>query len=387
MGLLTRIGALVIISAFSWDTVYAQLPATGTQEAPSLGDVARQNRQNKPQHDTTRPEIKQLIADMTAAGEGSADEDQYRHEIQDLLVQQKFETLDKAAHEVRISRARLAGGGWRLYVFYDAAAKPSSGKAATDAEWDMHIATLTRWVTERPQSITARVALAEAYLGWGWMARGHGYANTVSNQGWGLMGERVARAKKILIDAGSLPEKCPFWFESMQHLALAEGWDKTRARALLDQAVSFEPTYYHFYREYANFVLPKWYGEDGEAEAFANEVASSAPGLEGAFLYFEIATTIHCSCGERKHGLRMSWDRIKQGYAAMEQLYGTSTLKMNRFAYVAYLAQDHKAAHDVFVQIGTNWDEKTWGTRQEFDHARAWADADATPQVRVQSSR
>jgi hypothetical protein len=59
-------------------------------------------------------------------------------------------------------------------------------------------------------------------------------------------------------------------------VALSEGWDKAQAKELLDAAVAFEPTYYNVYREYLNFLLPKWYGEPGEAEAFA-EQAKAAP--------------------------------------------------------------------------------------------------------------
>jgi hypothetical protein len=169
----------------------------------------------------------------------------------------------------------------------------------------------------------------------------------------------------------------------MQHVALAQGWDKSRARALLDQAVSFEPGFYHFYREYVNFVLPRWYGRDGEAEEFVDNVSRSVGGQEGAFLYFELSTVINCNCSADNHVSRTSWERTKQGYAAMEQLYGTSTLKMNRLAYMAYINKDYAAAHQTFTQLGNSWDKKTWGTRQLFDMARAWAMSDAGPQGRL----
>jgi hypothetical protein len=63
----------------------------------------------------------------------------------------------------------------------------------------------------------------------------------------------------------------------MQEIALAQGWDKQQARELFDQATAFAPYFYHFYREYANFLLPKWYGEEGEIQAFAEEVSSRLP--------------------------------------------------------------------------------------------------------------
>ena len=381
-----RAASLITRTVFFGLALWFCLPAAEAQQDLSLGEIARKNRETKPDHDTTPPDIKKLIDDMASAAEGSADEGQYQREIQELIAQQKFAALDQQAHEARVTKARFSGGDWKLHAFYEIVSTPPSGKKASDYEWMKHLTVLTRWATERPQSITARVALAEAYIGWGWAARGHGFANTVTNQGQASIERRAAEAKKILNDAGGLPEKCPYWFQAMQHVALIEGWDKARARALLEQAVSFAPDYHHFYREYANFILPRWYGREGEAEAFAESLASSAPGTQADFLYFEIATMVHCSCGEQ-HELRMSWSRIKQGYAAMEQLYGTSTLKMNRYAYLAFLAKDHETAHDLMAKIGTTWDEKTWGTRQSFNLAQAWASANATPQVTVQTAR
>ncbi len=80
----------------------------------------------------------------------------------------------------------------------------------------------------------------------------------------------------------------------MQQLAIAQGWNRSQARQLLDQAVAFEPDYYHYYREHANYLLPKWYGEPGEAEAFAEEASNKVGGQEGKFVYFEIASLIMC---------------------------------------------------------------------------------------------
>jgi hypothetical protein len=73
-------------------------------------------------------------------------------------------------------------------------------------------------------------------------------------------------AASTLADAAKLREKCPYWYEAMQVVALNQGWNKSEARELMEQAAAFEPGFYHFYREYANFVLPKWYGETGKRE-------------------------------------------------------------------------------------------------------------------------
>jgi hypothetical protein len=65
---------------------------------------------------------------------------------------------------------------------------------------------------------------------------------------------------------------------------------------------------------------------------------------------------------------------MKQGYAAMEKLYGTSSLKKNRLAYLALLAGDKVTARQMFASIGNDWSDRVWYSRQRFDAARARAE-------------
>ena len=136
----------------------------------------------------------------------------------------------------------------------------------------------------------------------------------------------------------------------------------------------FEPEFYHVYRLYANYLQPKWYGNDGEAEAFAEEISRRLGGREGDFVYFEIGSVLNCApCGNGSSGFKLSWPRIKDGYWAMEHLYGTSNLKTNRFAFMAVKAGDKTAATKVFSEIGDKWDKARWNRKQAFDAARDWA--------------
>ena len=80
---------------------------------------------------------------------------------------------------------------------------------------------------------------------------------------WKQFGSGSAHAKTLLLEASSLKERDPAWHYMMQRVALAEGWNKARARELFARAIAFEPGYYHYYRQYANYVLPQWNGESG----------------------------------------------------------------------------------------------------------------------------
>ncbi|HLK03561.1 MAG TPA: hypothetical protein VKT53_03900 [Candidatus Acidoferrum sp.] len=303
-------------------------------------------------------------------------DDGYKAHISVLFLQHDFSQLEKEIHLARSSKVRLQGGIWKLNMFYDGVTEASSGASSGTLDWDGHFDNIKKWIAAYPQSSAARIALAESYINYAWAARGHGYADTVSASGWGSFEDRISLAESTLVDAARLPEKCPYWYEVMQQVALAQGWDRPQARALFDEATAFEPTYYHYYREYANFLQTKWYGEEGETQAFAEEVAKRVANPEGSILYFEIASMLVCPCDEEHNQMdTMSWPKIKEGYATLKNSYGTSSLKSSRFAYMSVVAGDKESARATFAQLGEQPDLKVWIAPRYFQKAKDWATA------------
>jgi hypothetical protein len=338
-----------------------------------LMQAVREYRRNV--HPVGASGTSQHAQDFTNSANSVRDnEGEYQRGIAADFVEKNFDSLERSAHDARTEKSRFSGGVWKLYSFYTALSAPIIGEQTTDEDWKLHIAILKEWELAKPESVTARVALAETYINYADHARGQGYANTVSDTGWKLHAERNALAASTLIEAARLKEKCPFWYEVMQHVALGQGWDKSSARELFEQAVAFEPSYYHFYREYTYYLLPKWYGAPGEAEDFAAEVSKRVSGPEGKFIYFEIASLITCQCDSNdSHMEKLSWPTIKEGYAALGQLYGLSPLKTNRFAHMAYEAGDQNAAREAFAMIGDDWDHQVWRSSANFETAKVWA--------------
>ncbi len=293
--------------------------------------------------------------------------------MKSLLMQEKFDDLEQVEDDARTKKARHSGGGWVAYDFYDAVSSPLT-PVPTAAEWEDHLALLNKWVAAKPESATARIALASGYYSRAWAARGNGYANTVDNSAWKIFYQNIALMKSQLLQASKLKDKDPYWYEAMQQVALTEGWDNAQARDLFDQASAFEPTFYTYYREYANYILPRWNGEEGEAQAFAEEMLKRLDEPTASMVYFEIASLVLCGCSGEKTSLDgMSWPKIKEGYGNTVRLYGISNSKMNRFAYMSFIANDRVAAQQVFPEIGDNWDHSAWPGQLKFETARAWA--------------
>ena len=292
--------------------------------------------------------------------------EKYQAAIRQLLQQEKFTEIDRLAAEARTTKARFAGGYWKVHTIYLALEEPGTKPSASEAEWTQHLARLEKWKEQFPNSITARISLAEAYNSYGEKARGVGYADQVTDEGWRLLAERAHKGQVILEEAEALPQKCPEWYAAMIEVARSEDWEPDQLQALFQKAVAFEPEYYYYYRMLADSLLPKWGGEEGDSARFAAAVADGIGGKKGDLIYFEIATTLVCAC-DNVHGLNgLSWPRIKAGYAALQELYGTSISHRNEIAMMAFRAADFDYATVAFNEIGDNWDKAVWPTRDSF---------------------
>ena len=144
-------------------------------------------------------------------------------------------------------------------------------------------------------------------------------------------------------------------------------------RALFERAIAFEPAYYHYYRAYASNLLPKWNKEPSEVEAFADESYRRIGGRQDAFVYFEIATILYCTCSSPLVKPTLSWPTIQEGFAEVEDRYGATTLKLNRFAVLAYLYRDRDIAKRALERVKDQWDPTVWRSKDSFNAARNFA--------------
>ena len=301
---------------------------------------------------------------------------EYAGTIAQMLKEEEFEKLDCVADQVRASKERFSGGPWKIHELYAGLYDPAQYPVehSTQEEWLGLLQKLEQWKTTRPNSITAPVALARAYIRFAYVARGGGYANTVSEGGWKLFGERIAKAKQTLSEASTLPAKCPEWYLDMLLIAMNESWEREDAQALFEQADKFEPSYYYYARVYATYLFPQWSGRKGDTEQFTKEIADRVGGDQGDILYFQVASsdTVICGCDD---GPQMSWERIERGFEASEKKYGVSMLNLNRIAYLAthYGKLDLYVADKTMTRIGEQWDSETWGKKEDFEAMKEWA--------------
>ena len=291
-----------------------------------------------------------------------------------MLHQQRFDQLDCIADRARANKEWFPGGMRKIHNLYAGLYQPEPGMHATENDWQDLLHSLQHWVETHPKSVTARVALASAWLAYAGEARGGGLSETVSESGWKLYAERTAQAEQILEDASTLPVQCPEWYVAMLGVGQNQSWGATRLRALFDKAMAFDPGYYYYGQIMAWLLEPKWFGKPGDTAKFVEEVADRIGGEKGDAFYFQVASSneVICLCPETPH---LSGERIARGYEAVEKQYGVSMLSLNRLAFLMLWdgKADPIAADKAFTRIGMEWDKETWENQKGFEDSKKYA--------------
>jgi hypothetical protein len=301
--------------------------------------------------------------------------EKYGAQIRAYLDQEKFDEIDVIADSVRSTKSRFAGGAWKLHKLYKGLSEPANARKASDGVWELQISRLKKWTAQKPESITARVALADAYAAYAWHARGYEFANKVKEESWQIFHDRLAMAEGVLNNARKLKAKCPHWYLVMQIVAKGQSWDWEPYNQIFEEGVSLEPAYHYLYGEKAQYLLPRWHGEEGDWERFAEQTSQRLGGKLGSIMYYVIATDLACYYKDRAFftDTQISWPKVKQGFADLDQTYGMSLGHLNEFSRIAGQSGEKAYTKALLTRIGDNWDPETWTNREYFEHYKAWA--------------
>lgn len=291
--------------------------------------------------------------------------------VGDLLAKKDFDGLDALADELRKSQAESACGRWKLDYFYWAF---SHDGIKRDSEWTKRIDAVKEWVDKKPESVTARVALANLKWRYAWVARGGGWAEDVNDEGWRKMREREAEALKILQE---VQPDCPRWYFVRLELAKDMKYERKEYDTIFEQAVARYPTYKHAYFLKAKCLQPRWHGEEGEWEKFAEESADKRGGDEGDVLYTQIVWDVDSTGWYAKGNIfkdfRLLWPRIQKGFAVMMKNHPESKWLESEYCKLACLAGDRSAARAMFDKINPSFDSVVWKRQENFVEHRDWA--------------
>lgn len=268
-------------------------------------------------------------------------------------------------------KTKFTDGIWKLEKYYESFEAPNEGSK----DWNTFFVKLDKWQKQYPNSVTARVATAKANLAAAWEVRGTGYTDTVSDEAWKTLKQKVVNAYNLLSEKpADLKNDCPERYHVLLTIAKIEGWSRPNFEYIFNKAITYEPSYSLYYIRKAEYLLPQWHGEEGEWLQFAKDAMKLVPANESKSIYTRIVQSMF-GVGYRTFKTSgISWPLLQQGYLELDNNYPNSAWILNKFCFFAYLADDRKTAKELFSRIGDKPYLEAWqNDNRVFDSIKKWA--------------
>lgn len=295
--------------------------------------------------------------------------EQFRLKTRTLYNTSKFDELEALATQLRADRARFGNGSWKIFQFYDSlTCRPEE----PENMWQLHDRIHQNWVAAKPRSITAHVAHAEFFADYAWHARGTGFSDKVTKEGWRLFAERLTKAKEVLDKSKDLEPRCPMWWHVSMTVARGQDWSRDDFEKLFQEAKAFEPQFWGHDVSKAGFLLPRWHGQPGEWEYTTTLEIDRPKGL-GLETYSRVVNAMRDYYKNIFRESKASWPQTRDGFILMRQRYPDSLEILSAYCQMACLAEDHAVARTLFDELGGRMVADIWRDQNNFRHWRNWA--------------
>lgn len=290
--------------------------------------------------------------------------------VRRMLAHAQYDRLEALADSVRRTEACFPSGIPVIASFF------GRGFGEVDDEddpqqWAKLVDGLTTWSVDRPQSATARIALAHGLL-----ARARSTRRLVSD-------ERLRQSEQDLDDADHVLEQCPpqektlaDWYDTKLRILSEQGADSSY-RALSAIARASYPNDFVWYQTMAEHLMPRFYGSPGDWEAFADTCALSLPDSLRDEIYARIVEKQdHYGLNVFTFGKGLSWERVERGLGVWARRCPTSVQPNSALARLAWRSGNRAVAKRAFAAIGDTVEVDIWDDASIFWVAQSWVRSD-----------
>jgi hypothetical protein len=199
------------------------------------------------------------------------------------------------------------------------------------------------WRAANPKSAGAALLESSYWLQAAWQARGNGFANTVSPEGWQLFKERLKRAAGALAASESDAARNPLWYVEGLEVGLASGEPLAKLFVLYQRGIKAFPEYFPLHFQMVNALQPRWGGSNEAIKAFIEVVVKQSPPNMKAQLYTRLWWYVDQVSELDVNVFRdmgASWPRMKSGFESLEANNPKSMWTRSNFASFACRAYD-----------------------------------------------
>lgn len=209
-----------------------------------------------------------------------------------------------------------------------------------------------------------------------WFARGHGYANTVTPEGWRLMKDRLAAAETALTKAWEMDPEDPAPAVLMLDVELGQGLGRDRMEMWYQRAIKADPDNNGAARGKMLYLEPKWYGSAEEMLAFGRELRDSqnhVARLGNHLISAHETLAKHSTDPQAYFHDPQVWDDIRSVFDPYIAATPDDATLRNSYAFNACRCARWAEARRQFEILGDRVDPRQFGDQAALDRYRRLA--------------
>ncbi|MBI2826179.1 MAG: DUF4034 domain-containing protein [Planctomycetia bacterium] len=255
--------------------------------------------------------------------------------------------------------------------FYGVLGAPSKNPRGEEV---LHEDDLEKWLDTRPQSLAGHLATAAYHVNRAWAARGSGFADTVTPEGWRIFNERIQAASELLDEARQLPGHDPDIYRQLLIVARCQSWDRDRVNKVVAELTATDPWYYSAHGALAELLLPRWQGEPGEMEQYFDKLAAKMNDDDADEMLARVAQHLRGYFGNRLFvETKLDAKRVARGLDRVVRDNPDAVFMINTICRMAMTTRDGELLGKTLghmARLKHPWSAAVWGTRENYD--RTW---------------
>lgn len=261
--------------------------------------------------------------------------------VQQGFNEENYKLLDETYKSWCTGKDRFPDGRWKLSEY----ANGLEVNFRAWNTWDKDLLKIKKWQAESPADESAKFVEGVYWYAYAMKARGAGYSNSVSKEGWQLFRERMQQSREAFNEILTNSNACPAVYARILDSMVMLGDEESALKVIFEEGIKKYPQYHSIYFAMARYYQPKWYGDINSYEQFAIQATQKTKDFEGDGMYARLYWLVDESNGI-PFGKNLKappyWDKLKQGYEDLMERYPSSIHNLGKYAGVACRSSDTK---------------------------------------------
>jgi len=299
--------------------------------------------------------------------------DAFKSEVYNDLHSKEFLKLEQLAETLREEQSFFSTSIPKLQVFYEGIQGDLENEMdKVILERMAYIRLLDEWNETIQNSATAKIALADAYVDLAWDYRSSGLRDSITTHGGNKFKSLLAEAWKYLDLAEELNNNDPQLYTVRVWAGMGLNVHKVFQYEAVRHTLLVFPGYRATHKAMQAELLPRWGGDEGEVERFAEWLAAMTEEEYGDQMYALIARSVLSFVGEKTFD-RFQFDlsRVREGFKQLYAQFPDLEIDLHYYAWLMVQANDEALAEELFRKIQFSKEyfiKRFWGDQRNFDY-------------------